>query len=468
MYVFYVKICEIKKSKLYFQIFNFGSLTFAINFKNKKMAKEQEENKTLVALKIVGKVISIIGGITGIILASTKIHSYIKGHETPEEKRKRDKDAYKEKCDLDVEKHKRIKDIDLNTYEARLQIAQNYRNNKECDESVAVVNEPTMTLPEVLNTAEKTPSGTPLLGDFIEMGERTLIYSQDGVGKSIFAFQLCKAIADGEDCLILPTAMHKSIEPQMVLYYDTEMTYGDYSKRYANLTLKNVDNLRIKLCCIDSIKAFFNDVEKELSRMTGDTTVCLDNLLTIEKLSEDDANYIFKNIQRIQNDAMKAERVITFIIVTHSQKTTSEDSNSNYRGPNILGNHMTKRIFLSSGMQDGDIHVKIEKQRSQSTIKSFIIRRVAEPYAHFVFAETCNEDEACKSEKNNNSAQVQNAKQSSRKRGSYKMSEKNKKIIMQKLPEIKNKKITIKKVAELCNVNEKTMSSWIKDLQQTA
>ena len=54
------------------------------------MAKEQEENKTLVALKIAGKVISIIGGIAGLILAGTKIHSYFKGHETPEEKRKRD------------------------------------------------------------------------------------------------------------------------------------------------------------------------------------------------------------------------------------------------------------------------------------------------------------------------------------------------------------------------------------------
>ena len=97
--------------------------------------------------------------------------------------------------------------------------------------------------------------------------------------------------------------------------------------------------------------------------MTRDTTVCLDNLLTIEKLSEDDANYIFKNIQRIQNEAMKTGCVITFIIVTHSPKTISEESNSNYRGSNILGNHMTKRIFLSSGMQDGDIHVKIEKQR---------------------------------------------------------------------------------------------------------
>jgi hypothetical protein len=86
------------------------------------------------------------------------------------------------------------------------------------------------SMPEVMDLAEKATEKSFLVGSLIKKEDVTLIFSQTGNGKSVFSIQMADKISRGES--LFNELLKNECGQQKVLYFDFELTLGDYKNRY--------------------------------------------------------------------------------------------------------------------------------------------------------------------------------------------------------------------------------------------
>lgn len=82
---------------------------------------------------------------------------------------------------------------------------------------------------EWIDIAKRSPAQIELFGDLWRQGELAIMFADTGVGKSILAVQIADALARGQP--IEPVTM--PTEPRRVLYLDFELSFTQFSERYA-------------------------------------------------------------------------------------------------------------------------------------------------------------------------------------------------------------------------------------------
>lgn len=200
-----------------------------------------------------------------------------------------------------------------------------------------------------------------LVGKLIYMGDKAVIFSEYGTGKTVLTMGIALDIAHGRVSKIVPcdNGIHK---PQTVFYYDGESDPEDYVNIFGDHEI-DTENLHvIRKFYFKDPNAWLNDVRKNLKDVPGDATVILDNISCI--VSTFNPNTIrelfLRDFTMIQNDF--APRKVTFIVVAHTNKQKE------LMGSNNQNNFATSVLKL---VKQGDDYLRLEviKNRKYGDMK---------------------------------------------------------------------------------------------------
>ena len=228
-----------------------------------------------------------------------------------------------------------------------------------------------------------------LIDKLVKAGDRLVLASPAGQGKSILATQLGIAIARGVSPEFLPQDT-KVCAPQKVILYDGELDDNDISCRYGgNPELSDV--IRISGKRFSTVFYFLKDIYERATKESSDLTIILDNLsVYIQDGKPEEAKTLFNGLDSIQGEVSRSGHNLTFIIVSH----TTKDTNGIPDLKNIAGSVYITR-FAKSVMtltkEDDVVILTDTKRRYDKNQGSYELQLVEEPYVHFERAEVGEE-----------------------------------------------------------------------------
>lgn len=197
-----------------------------------------------------------------------------------------------------------------------------------------------------------------LIGEFLYKGDRAIVYSPYGVGKSVFCFQMAIDISEGKVSLIAPhdNGVHS---PQRVIYYDGEMDDTDIWKIVGSRDLSTLSNFtRRSGGYYKNIEQWLYDVKDVIKNTPGDITIFLDNITSVcSTINAENIRELFLlHLKSIQDEQKKLDRAITFVVVAHTNKQQV------LAGSNNLGNFAS--VVLGLYKKDStQIILKVDKCR---------------------------------------------------------------------------------------------------------
>ena len=197
-----------------------------------------------------------------------------------------------------------------------------------------------------------------LIGEFLCKGDRAIVYSPYGVGKTVFCFQMAIDISEGKVSLIAPhdNGVHS---PQKVIYYDGEMDDTDIWKIIGSRDLSTLSNFtRRSGGYYKNVEQWLNDVKVIIKNTPGDITIFLDNITSVfSTINAETIRELFLlHLKGIQDEQKKLGRAITFVVVAHTTKQQT------LAGSNNLGNFASTILGLYK-KGSTQIILKIDKCR---------------------------------------------------------------------------------------------------------
>lgn len=208
-----------------------------------------------------------------------------------------------------------------------------------------------------------------LIGKLIYNGDKVIIFSEAGVGKTVFTLGIALDIAHGRVSKVAPSddGIHS---PQTVLYYDGENDSDDYDKIFGTYPV-DTDYLHIfPRFFFKDIKDWLKDVRDRLKETEGNATVFLDNISSLTSSFSGDLirKFFLKDLNKIQNEF--SPRKITFIIVAHTNKAKELMGSSN------MYNFATTILKLSENGKD-HLRLTVMKDRKYGEMKgkSFLLAK---------------------------------------------------------------------------------------------
>ena len=226
------------------------------------------------------------------------------------------------------------------------------------------------TVDEIRNesTLENYDDGQ-LVGKILFKGDRAIVFSQFGIGKTVMTMGMALDIAHGHISKIVPDN-DSNHSPQTVFYYDGENDAEDYTNIFGNHAIGTKNLHIIRKFYFRDVKEWLKDVRKKLKGVRGDATVILDNISCI--LSTFNANIIrelfLRDFTKIQSDFAPSK--VTFIVVAHTNKEKE------LMGSNNQNNFATSILKLSK--RDNDyLQLEIVKNRKYGDMqgKSFLLAK---------------------------------------------------------------------------------------------
>ena len=228
-----------------------------------------------------------------------------------------------------------------------------------------------------------------LVDSIVKVGDRLVLASPPGHGKSILATQLGIAIAKGVVPEFLPQNT-EACEPQRVLLYDGELDKDDVSARYGGITQIPYFT-RLSGCKYRTIYYLLKDIYVKTKEAGRDMTIILDNLFALMPgMSSEETRTFFDGLDLIQGKISKSGHNLTFIIITHTTKET--DGVPDLK--NIAGSaHITRfaKSVMSLVKDDDVVILTGTKCRYDQEQGSYELQLVEEPYVHFERAEAKEE-----------------------------------------------------------------------------
>ena len=158
-----------------------------------------------------------------------------------------------------------------------------------------------------------------LVGKLIYQGDKAIIFSEPGTGKTTLTMGIALDIAQGRVSRIVPSddGVHAS---QDVFFYDGENDEEDYKKIFGDHAVETERLHFIRKFYFKNTTSWLNDLRKRLNGVKGNVTIVLDNISCI--LHTHNPNLIrelfLKEFAKIQSDYVSGK--VTFIIVAHTNK----------------------------------------------------------------------------------------------------------------------------------------------------
>lgn len=234
----------------------------------------------------------------------------------------------------------------------------------------------------------------PLVGTLFKRGDRAVVVSPPGVGKSIFCWQTGIAISEGRCVEYLPQCSDHAA-PQKVYIYDGELDDDDVKQRYGRR--KYSDNLvrypASKFRTVFYLLKHIFDITVDLD---GDATFVLDNLLALmPTMTTEETRIFLDGLDSIQRKALEKGHRITIIIVTHTVK----DVNGIPRLKDVAGSAHISRFAKSELSlatlpgKDNQVALVTNKKRYSNKKDAIIMESQDTDYLHFEFVKKVSNSE---------------------------------------------------------------------------
>lgn len=241
-----------------------------------------------------------------------------------------------------------------------------------------------------------------LFGRWIWEGGITLLFSPTKLGKTTCAVQIANDIASGSPSKMLPDELNQdSHAPQTVLYYDLESDETDFQDRYGMAPNQFSPNLQFIFDYVfDTMDELMCSIEETAPLYEGNVTVVIDNTSMVgDSKYQAKTEMLIKRIKKLQSEFKSKGHLITFILVAHTHKTTDDKIElEDISGSSNFAN-LTRCILTieKSGIGNDYRILKLLNTRKKEGIedgKVIVVQRKADPFLHFEYYATMDEDDA--------------------------------------------------------------------------
>lgn len=233
-----------------------------------------------------------------------------------------------------------------------------------------------------VNMATSKPK--PLVGTLFKRGDRAVVVSSPGVGKSIFCWQTGIAISEGRCVEYLPSCSDHA-DPQKVFIYDGELDNDDVMQRYGQR--KYSENLvRYVASKFRTIFYLLQHIYDLAISLEEDATFILDNLYALmPTMSNEDTRTFLDGLDIIQRKAFNKGHRITIILVTHTVK----DAVGIPRLKDVAGSAHISRFAKSElslvPLPDNQVAVITNKKRYSEHKDAYVMKLHHDGYLHFEY-----------------------------------------------------------------------------------
>lgn len=228
-----------------------------------------------------------------------------------------------------------------------------------------------------------------LVGNLIKQGDRVVVVSAPGVGKSNFCVQTGLAISEGRRVEYLPEGSYHA-EPQNVYYYDGELDEDDIMQRYGNRECSEkyvrypASKFRTEFYLLQHIYDISNSLK-------GSATFILDNLYALmPTMKSENTRTFLDGLDVIQRRALEKGFPITIIIVTHTKKDFfGVPQLSDVAGSAHISRFAKSELSLAALPGDDNLVALVTNKKRWSEIKDAYIMKLKDAdYLHFKYIET--------------------------------------------------------------------------------
>ncbi len=310
---------------------------------------------------------------------------------TYDNQRKADAAFYATKAVVDVGKAKALKDLRQNDVSPS-------GNGKEPDR---VDDSPSPDVAPIGELRQRIRSRIQwLIGDFVEVGGRCILFGPPSIGKSILSLQMAIAIAEGSEYGFFPPEEENPHGDQQVIFFDFEMKAEEQFERIGDRTMPS--NLLRCEGPISSFDQLFKTIE-EVSQAPK-VTVIIDNIRKLEEMSQSNqVSEYFNKLEQTQEKLKTKGITVTFITVTHTGKDfdkTSPVELNDMAGGADLGRFSSTVVALAPAHDGNVIFRAVKKRNSAPMDEVYILRIIETPYLHFEYVCSSNVEDALPNPKN--------------------------------------------------------------------
>ena len=201
-----------------------------------------------------------------------------------------------------------------------------------------LVNSPTSyfrvrTMEQVLDDAANLPDMDKLAGPLLELNGMTIVFAGPGVGKSIFAFQLGMALAEGKS--VFPKVLENAhAKPLEVLFLDMELfdkeiqgrytASDDHSRRTSfSKNFKRVDpNPDFLEYPDEDMDRYIKTQIEQIVRTHAPDVFIVDNLTALSSESASDPNIAIKIMRFLKK--LRTKYKLTILVLAHTTKQSNK------------------------------------------------------------------------------------------------------------------------------------------------
>ena len=251
------------------------------------------------------------------------------------------------------------------------------------------------SLQETINNTDENVVN--LAGDMLIKGGTLVVFGQKGVGKSTLVMQIAYSIAKGEVCDILPSNEVAPLPPQIVLYYDNEMSVRQMKRRYGKSPIP--EKLKWSHCNFFTADQWLDNVEIQVSEenLKEDATIIIDNITKCGTgfTQPDVVNRMWKRIEDIQAKCEQRGIYVTFILVAHTNVLDTKDkplSTNDLSGSANLGNFSPSLLGVGRTRYKGHVLLKLFNSRdTPEPDKVTLLKRNSTPTLSYTKVALMNE-----------------------------------------------------------------------------
>lgn len=235
-----------------------------------------------------------------------------------------------------------------------------------------------------IQDAASLPPILMLLGVFFHSGELAILFADTGVGKSVFAVAAGNVIAAGTSFLSLS---NESL-PQVVLYYDFELSDKQFQKRYSNESGNvfsfhpnfYVSNLSLDEYLASSKKTSFDNllvanIERDIVEKQA-KVVIIDNLTYLKQQPMQEQDTALAIMRKLSN--LKLKYNISILVLAHTPKIyISKPLNiTNLGGSKHLSNFADSVFCIGNSAKDLSLRYLKQVKPSRSAEMIYDTKKV--------------------------------------------------------------------------------------------
>lgn len=241
---------------------------------------------------------------------------------------------------------------------------------------------------ETMRLASAKPIPQMLFSELWHEGEICILFADTNIGKSILSVQIADSISRGEPI----RGFRLEAQPQVVLYFDFEMSMKQFEKRYSDNYTRHYDFderfLRIDInpdCTSfdDFEKTLFVSIEKAIVIYNAKVLI-IDNLTWLKTETTESAKEALPLMKQLKE--LKVKHSLSLLILAHTPKRSPYNpiGINDMAGSKHLANFADSIFAIGKSHRDGSLrYIKQIKARDTDVVfdsDNIILCEISKPF----------------------------------------------------------------------------------------